>query len=103
MESSVQFKLKMMTLGMHPQIEITEQEFENLRKSWEILKAALAIEEKYELVVSNFLDLEKDSLAVSAEYMIRRNRDYSNFFDVRCIFRSIPISHFGIIRSPISV
>ncbi|MDE1516057.1 hypothetical protein PUN32_13765 [Vibrio sp. dsl-7] len=35
-------------------------------------------------------------------YDIRKDLEHEDVV-VRCIFRSIPISHFGIIRSPISV
>ncbi|EGQ8277118.1 hypothetical protein DC852_26620 [Vibrio parahaemolyticus] len=75
-----------MALGNHPEIEITREKYNDLSTAWEILKAALAIEEKYELVISNFLELEKDSLAISAEHMIRNNLDYSTFFDISSTF-----------------
>lgn len=82
----MQFKLKIWALGSFPEIEISNEQFQSLYQSAEILKAAMAIEEKYELVISNFLDLEKDSLAVSSDYMVRRNNNYSEFFDIRSTF-----------------
>ena len=33
----------------------------------------------------------------------RTYKRYPKEFKEECVFRSIPISHFGIIRSPISV
>lgn len=74
------------TLGGHHEVDITRDKFNTLLNSTEILKASMAIEEKYELVISNFLELEKDCLAVSAEYMIRCGQGYSSFFDIRSLF-----------------
>lgn len=82
----MQFKLKTWALGSFPEIEISNEQFQSLYQSAEVLKAAMAIEEKYELVISNFLDLEKDSLAVSSDYMVRRSNNYSEFFDIRSTF-----------------
>ncbi len=47
---------------------------------------ALAIEEKYEIVVTNYLDFEKQILDTTTSYMVRENLDYSDFFDVRLGF-----------------
>ncbi|EIZ1345069.1 hypothetical protein MOU86_004586 [Vibrio parahaemolyticus] len=82
----MQFKLKTWALGSFPEIEISNEQFQSLYQSAEVLKATMAIEEKYELVISNFLDLEKDSLAVSSDYMVRRSNNYSEFFDIRSTF-----------------
>lgn len=82
----MQFKLKTWALGSFPEIEISNEQFQSLYQAAEVLKAAMAIEEKYELVISNFLDLEKDSLAVSSDYMVRRSNNYSEFFDIRSTF-----------------
>lgn len=46
----------------------------------------MAIEEKYELIISNYLELEKDSLSISSSNMLRRSYNYSDFFDVRSTF-----------------
>ncbi len=82
----MQFKLTTWALGSFPEVEISKEQFQSLSQSAEILKAAMAIEEKYELVISNFLELEKDILAASSDYMVRGSYNYSDFFDIRSTF-----------------
>lgn len=66
-----------------PEIEITPDEYAELEKARNILTNALAIEEKYEIVIANYLDFEKQILNTAAGYMVRDNLNYSDFFDVR--------------------
>jgi hypothetical protein len=82
----MKFKLRISALGSFPEVNINEEKFQSLSRSSEILKAAMAIEEKYELIISNFLDLEKESLLVSSNSMIRKGNDYAEFFDIRSTF-----------------
>ncbi|ENX3946256.1 hypothetical protein ACFO1C_001582 [Photobacterium damselae] len=80
------FKLATWGLGSFPEIEINEKQFQSLCQENKVLKAAMAIEEKYELIISNYLELEKDSLSISSSNMLRRSNNYSEFFDVRSTF-----------------
>ncbi|CAH7440518.1 conserved hypothetical protein [Vibrio chagasii] len=82
----MRYRIQTLAMGTFPEIEIDQEKFESLQKSRDILNAAMAIEEKYELLISNYLELEKDVLSVTAEYMIRPSRDYSEFFDIRSVF-----------------
>jgi len=75
--------LRKMVLGNVPEIEISEAEYFELQKARNILSNALAIEEKYEIVITNYLDFEKEILNITANYMIRDHIDYSDFFKVR--------------------
>lgn len=70
-------------LGAPPQIEITSDEYQALETAHVVLANAFAIEEKYEIVVSNYLDLEKEILNGAADSMVRRTIDYSGFFGIR--------------------
>jgi hypothetical protein len=45
-----------------------------------ILNHALAIEEKYELLISSFLELEHDVFDASVSEMVRRRFEYKDFF-----------------------
>jgi len=47
------------------------------------LSNALEIEEKYEIVISNYLDFEQEIMNATIKYMIREHLDYSDFFQVR--------------------
>lgn len=80
------FKLVTWALGDFPEIEITENKFQSLNKANKVLKAAMSIEEKYEIIISNYLELEKESLSISSSNMLRRSHNYSYYFDVRSTF-----------------
>jgi hypothetical protein len=74
------------TLGGVPEIEISDSEYSALLKARNILSNALEIEEKYEIVISNYLDFEQQILNATTKYMIREHLDYSDFFKVRLGF-----------------
>ena len=75
--------MKIDAIGKFPEIEIDEKRFLDLKLSRSILTEALAIEEKYEILISNYLELEKESLNASVSEMVRDNIEYSDFFDLR--------------------
>jgi hypothetical protein len=56
--------LKINSLGTFPEIKIDTVRFEKIKEAREILTNALAIEEKYELLLQNYLEFEKGLLAV---------------------------------------
>lgn len=56
-----------------------------LEKARRVLLYAFAIEEKYEILITNFLELEKKLLHVAATDMVRETLTYSEFFDRRSL------------------
>jgi hypothetical protein len=66
-----------------PEIEISESKYIELQKYRNILSNALEIEEKYEIVISNYLSFEQEIMNATIKYMIREHLDYSDFFQVR--------------------
>jgi hypothetical protein len=66
-----------------PEIEITPEEYAEFKKAHNVLSNALAIEEKYEIVITNYLDFEKQILNTTVDCMAREDLDYSDFFEVR--------------------
>lgn len=66
-----------------PECEIDEVLFHACKQSKEILSRCLAIEEKYEILLSNYLELENQILQSTTSYMVRGQLDYSSFFDLR--------------------
>ena len=72
--------------GSHPEIEITQARFDEIKQAKNCLFAALSIEEKYELLLSNYLDLEKEYLNITSNYMVRDLKGYEDFFDIRLLF-----------------
>jgi hypothetical protein len=72
-----------MVLASNFELEINESEYLKLKLSRDCLSGAFAIEEKYDLLISNFLELEKECMNITCEYMLKNNDDYSDFFDIR--------------------
>ncbi len=70
-------------LGQFPELEIDHVRFEKLKSSRAILSHALAIEEKYEILISNYLELEREATNASVSEMVRNHIEYSDFFDIR--------------------
>ncbi|MGE8499750.1 MAG: hypothetical protein ACN6O6_19785 [Pseudomonas sp.] len=74
--------LRVAALGAWPKLEISEAEFSSIVKSRQILTAALSVEEKYDLVLGNFLDLEKELLMLTAEKIIDNRFDYARAYSL---------------------
>jgi len=79
----MEYFLRLGTLGVCPTLTIDSERFSLLKSSRHILSEALAIEEEYEMVISNYIDLEKESISVSISHMTRSYRGYVDSFDVR--------------------
>ena len=75
--------LRKMVLASNFELEINESEYLTLKSSRGCLSGAFAIEEKYDLLISNFLELEKECMDITCENMLKNNDDYSDFFDIR--------------------
>lgn len=80
---SNKYFLRIHALGDFPELEIDKLRFEDLKTSRPVLTHALAIEEKYEILISNFLELERESTNASVSEMVRPHVEYKDFFDVR--------------------
>lgn len=79
----MEYFLRLGTLGACPTLTIDSERFSLLQSSRHILSEALAIEEEYEMVISNYVDLEKESMSMAIYHMARNYRGYVGAFDVR--------------------
>lgn len=77
------FFLKIHAIGNYPRLPISSEDYNEIIKARQILAAALSVEEKYDLTLSNFLDLEKELLTLTVERMVRAELDYDNFYQIR--------------------
>jgi hypothetical protein len=67
-----------------PEITITEADYVAYKASRNALLNGFAIEEKYEILISNYLEFENEILvAASAASMVRNHIGYSDFFGFR--------------------
>lgn len=73
------YKLSRMVLGSSAYAEISSQEFTEIVKAKECLIEALYIEEKFSLIVDNYLEFEIDLLEGAARSMIRFKANYGEF------------------------
>ena len=64
--------------GTVAEIAITESDFSELKKARDKLNTGLAIEEKYEVVLGNYEDFEKEIVDSSIEWMLKHPRKYDD-------------------------
>jgi len=77
------YVLRKTVLDAVPEVEIEPTEFVNLKAAREVLADAFAIEEKYEIVVANFLALERQLIEVAVTNTVRDTNSYGEFFEIR--------------------
>ena len=79
----MKYILRKSDLSDVPEIEISEESYAAYKESRSILLNCLAIEENYEILISSYLDLEKQILEATTVRMLRGHLGYSDFFDVQ--------------------
>ncbi|XDZ51563.1 hypothetical protein AB8Q18_00480 [Neisseriaceae bacterium CLB008] len=76
------FFIEQDVMGRVPKYEISESFFNNLRKLNETLSDGLSIEQSYDIVISNIIELEKELMLIAIERMYRREGSYGDFHDL---------------------
>lgn len=79
----MKYLLRKDVLDEVPEIEISKEKYSEYKTARKVLSNCLAIEEKYEILLSNYLEFEKQILDTTTSFMVREYLDYSDFFDVR--------------------
>lgn len=64
-------------------LKISFREYESLKQAQLILHNAGEIEEKYDFMIINYLQLENFLFNTTNEFIIRHGHDYSDFFELR--------------------
>ena len=64
----MRYVLRKAVIGNVPEIGISESEYLEFQKARNTLSNALEIEEKYEIVISNYLDFEQEILNATTKY-----------------------------------
>lgn len=70
-------------LGNAPQLPISEEQFDELAEARTVLTAAFGLEESYDLLLGNYVEIEKELLAAAANNTVRDHNDYQDFFELR--------------------
>ena len=90
--------LRIGALGQFPELEVDRARFEKLRASRPILTHALAIEEKYSIIITNFLELEREAINVSISKMVQSQIEYKDFFNVRLVLNTCLVNLLTSVR-----
>lgn len=75
--------IKQSILSNAVQLPINDQQFENIANAVRVLKAAFALEESYDLLIGNYVEVEKEVLAAAASNAVQNLNEYKDFFDLR--------------------
>jgi hypothetical protein len=81
MLSQDRYCLTINILDRNPEIEISREKFEDIKQCTATLSAALAVEEKYELITCNYVEYEQDLLNCALAHQLRFSADYIDMFD----------------------
>ena len=72
-------------LGPCPTIPITADEFNELRYARQSLFVLLGIEEKFRMLVENYVEYEHEILGLALEHMTRHTTDWSSMEDAKAL------------------
>ena len=78
--------LAIRALGRHHRVEIDQARFDEIAIAWANLRHVVNLEEGWDAIVQNYVELEKGLLDAAAANMILSNLDYHNFQDTRLAF-----------------
>jgi len=77
------FYLQTAYLSRPPALEITESEYQILKKSSLVLNAAFSFEENYDLLIGNYLEFETTALSLAATSVARQLTEYQELFELK--------------------
>lgn len=79
----MKYFLRKSVLAEVPEIEISKSKYIEYKRARKVLSNCFEIEEKYEILISNYLEFETQLLNATAIQMVRRSLDYSDLFQFR--------------------
>lgn len=79
------FGLGRAVLGSRAFLPISAEDYETLRSAKGFISEALALEEKYDLLVSNYLELEKTLNDIAADHLLHSDHSYQSLNDCRVL------------------
>jgi hypothetical protein len=79
----MRYLLRKSVIGSVPEIDITEAQYLEFQHAWKVLKDSLGIEETYEMLLSNYADLEREMHDATLSHMIHSGPGYSDFFQIK--------------------
>lgn len=80
------FQIRTDALGSGNVTSITKDKFEDIVHAARMLREALAIEQKYEVLLQNYVDFEKEILGRLANELIYGSSEYLDFYNILLAF-----------------
>lgn len=77
------YYLQLIGIGAPPRLDLTESQFHAIAKASEVLSAAFYIEENFELLLGNYIELESSALSIAASSFVRQPIEYADFSSTR--------------------
>lgn len=84
----MRYFLRKALLDPVPEVQITFQNFNELTIARRVLFDAFEIEQKYEIIITNFLNLEKQLLNIAAANNVQQLQTYSEFLETISILNT---------------
>lgn len=82
----MKYLLSVDTILDFPRVDIEKADFESMKKAMSALSNGLAIEEKYDILISNYSDFEMEILRQAVKLMISFPQSYNDFYKSRIGF-----------------
>jgi hypothetical protein len=79
----MRYVLQPRLLSPPPPLDISADRYRAIKEARNTLTAAFELEENFDLLVGNYLELEQSALNVATESLARRRHDYADLFDIR--------------------
>lgn len=84
-EKNRTYSLCALVLEENPEISLSEDEFSKLKQAKSCLNSAFALEENYDLLLSNYRELELEAISAAFNDMTVKQHAYEDFFEVRTV------------------
>lgn len=97
-KSEKTYSLRAMVLDINPELPISDEEFKEIKQARACLSAALALEENYDLLISNYRELGVEAISASIADMTTTAHEYEDFFEVRTALNRRVISLLSATR-----
>jgi hypothetical protein len=91
--------LRQVIIGRAAELPLKQEEFAQIKDARVTLSAAFALEEAYDLVLSNYIELEQEVVSAAAEEACREGRGYDDFFGLRSTFNRRFVNLLSACRS----
>jgi len=77
------YSLHALVLEKNPDLPLSKEDFHKFRKAKSCLNSALALEENYDILISNYRELEIETLSMAVSDMTVMKHEHEDFFDIR--------------------